>query len=80
MMRPEFNDAEPMPSKGGFRESKYQWLEELAVGQSFDVATDADYRRVKASSVSLEKKGDLPEGFKLSRRAIGPVIRVYRTA
>ena len=80
MMRPEFNDAEPMPSKGGFRESKYQWLEELEVEQSFDVATDADYSRVNASAVSLEKKGYLPEGFKLSRRKIGSVIRVYRSA
>mgnify|MGYP001603368708 CR=1 FL=1 len=80
MMRPEFHDAEPMPSKGGFRESKYQWLEDLEVGQSFDVATDGDYRRVAASSAMLEKKGYLPEGFKLARRKIGSVIRAYRTA
>ena len=80
MMRPEFHNAEPMPSKGGFRESKYQWLEELEVGQSFDVSTDADYRLVYASAQGLEKKGYLPEGFKLARRKIGSVIRVYRIA
>ena len=77
MMRPEFHNAEPMPSKGWERESKY---EELEVGQSFDVSTDADYRLVYASAQGLERKGDLPEGFKLARRKIGSVIRAYRIA
>jgi hypothetical protein len=80
MMRPEFNDAEPMPSKGAFRVSKYQWLDELGVGQSFDVATDKDYTRVWAACKNLLASGDLPEGYTLARRKIGGTIRVYRTA
>jgi hypothetical protein len=80
MIRPEFNDAEPMPSKGAFRVSKYQWLDELGVGQSFDVATDKDYARVWHACKNLRASGDLPEGYTLARRKIGGTIRVYRTA
>lgn len=78
MLKPQFHDAEPMPEKGSFRTSKYQWLDELEIGQSFDVATDADYLRVFGAAKNLVKTGGLPEGYKLSRRKIGGTIRVYR--
>lgn len=80
MLKPVINDAEPMPTKGSFRESKYQWLEEIEVGQSFDVDSDADFNRVASAARSLEFHGNLPEGYKLARRKMGSTIRIYRTA
>ena len=44
MLKPIINDAEPMPTKGSFRESKYQWLEEIEVGQSFEAAQERGRR------------------------------------
>ena len=78
MFKPQFNDAEPMPGKGSFRTSKYQWLDELEIGQSFDVASGEDYSRLYGCARNLVKTGGLPEGYKLSRRKIGNTIRVYR--
>ena len=80
MFKPLFNDAEPMPKKGSFRTSKYQWLDELEIGQSFDVATDLDYLRVFGAAKNLVKTEGLPEGYKLCRRKIGNTIRVYRVS
>lgn len=80
MLKPIINDAEPMPTKGSFRESKYQWLEEIEVGQSFDVDSDADFNRVASAARSLEFHGNLPKGYKIARRKMGSTIRIYRTA
>ena len=80
MLKPVIHDAEPMPPKASFRESKYQWLDEVEVGQSFDVHTHADYNRVASAAKNLAANGNLPEGYKLSRRKIGQAIRVYRVA
>lgn len=80
MHKPIINDAEPMPTKGSFRESKYQWLDEIEVGQSFDVHTDADFNRVASAAKNLLANGNLPDGYKLARRKIGTTIRIYRAA
>jgi phosphoribosylformylglycinamidine (FGAM) synthase PurS component len=80
MLKPIINDAEPMPTKGSFRESKYQWLDEVEVGQSFDVDSDADFNRVASAAKNLVSNGNLPEGYRISRRKIGSTIRIYRTA
>ena len=80
MLKPIINDAEPMPTKGSFRESKYQWLDEIEVGQSFDVDSDADFNRVASAAKNLVSNGNLPEGYKIARRKIGPTIRIYRVA
>ena len=80
MLKPIIHDAEPMPTKGSFRESKYQWLDEVEVGQSFDVDSDADFNRVASAVKNLETNGSLPEGYKIARRKIGSTIRIYRVA
>ena len=79
MDKPVFDKDIPVPAEGGYRASKYYWVHEMEVGDSF-VCTNKQYNAIR--SLTHGKKASwLPDGFKLEARKIeNNVYRIWRVA
>lgn len=79
MDKPVFDKDIPVPAEGGYRASKYYWVREMEVGDSFTCSLkDCNgIRQLGAKS----KAPWLPDGFKLETRKIqNGVYRIWRVA
>ena len=79
MDKPVFEKGIPVPAEGGYRASKYYWVREMEVGNSF-TCTHKQYNAIRSLTYGGRAPW-LPEGFKLESRKIGNgVYRIWRTA
>jgi len=79
MEKPDFEKDIPVPAEGGYRASKYYWVREMEVGDSFP-CTHKQYNAIRSLTYG-GKAPWLPEGFKLESRKIeNGVYRIWRTA
>ena len=78
MDKPVFEKGIPLPPEGGSQRSKYYWLAEMEVGDSFTCG-QKDCANVRQAGYS--KSLQLPQGFKLSYQKIDDgLYRVWRVA
>ena len=83
MDKPVFEKDIPAPKRGP-RKSKYYWLAEMEVGDSFTCSVK-EYKAVGQVPYSRNRKSSLaswlPPGYKLCRLKIGDdLYRVWRVA
>tara|TARA_R100001086_G_scaffold172867_1_gene94639 strand:+ start:264 stop:503 length:240 start_codon:yes stop_codon:yes gene_type:complete len=79
MEKPVFEKGIPVPAESGYRLSKYYWVGEMEVGDSFP-CTHKQYNAIRQLTQG-ERAPWLPEGFKLETRKIeNGVYRIWRTA
>lgn len=79
MIKPPIDKDVPVAPLERARGSKWAWLADLDVGDSF-TCSDADAPRVGAAVAQAKKYGHLPEHYKVSRRPEGERYRVWRVA
>ena len=79
MEKPVFEKGIPVPTGGGYRGSKYYWVGEMEINDSF-TCTHKQYNAIRQLTQG-ERAPWLPEGFKLEYRKIqNGVYRIWRTA
>jgi len=79
MEKPIFEKGIPVPAEGGCRASKYYWVREMEVGDSF-TCSQKEMNTVRQLTHG-ERAPWLPKGFKLETRKIeNGVYRIWRTA
>ena len=79
MDKPVFEKNIPVPAEGGYRASKYYWVREMEVGDSFACA-HKQYNAIR-QLIQGKKVSWLPDGFKLETRKIeNNVYRIWRVA
>ncbi len=82
MDKPAFENDIPVPTRGGDF-SKYYWLKEMEVGDSFTGSIEEYTALAQVTYSKRQKKGAawLPDGFKIQRRKIGKDLhRIWRVA
>jgi hypothetical protein len=79
MIKPPIEKDIPVTPLERSRGSKWSWLAELEIGDSF-TCSDNDAPRVTAAVAQAKKYGHLPEHYKVSRRPEGERYRVWRVS
>ena len=79
MDKPVFEKNIPVPAEGGYRASKYYWVREMEVGDSFACSQKA--MNAIRQLTHGERATWLPDGFKLETRKIeNNLYRIWRVA
>jgi len=78
MLKPEVEKGVEIWPEQRIRGSKFAWLTEIEVGDSFTVSP-ADVNRIMSAVQSAKLASWLPEEYKLSRRAESEsTVRIWR--
>ena len=79
MDKPVFEKGIPVPAGGGYRGSKYYWVCEMEINDSF-TCTHKQYNSIRQLTQGVRAPW-LPEDFKLEARKIeNGVYRIWRVA
>ena len=82
MEKPDFEKRIPVPEKDEYRRSKYYWLADMEVGDSF-TCSHQDYKRIgrRFNNQGQTPVSWLPENFKIATRKIdNGLYRIWRIA
>ena len=80
MIKPQIDKGVTVWPQERPRTSKFEWLAELEVGDSF-VVSNADAARIMSATVTGKRGGWLPENYSIARRKESDTqTRVWRMA
>ena len=81
MEQPDFEKNIPVPKQGEYRQSKYYWVAEMEIGDSF-TCSHKDYSQIRQLGYNKDRRISwLPESFKIATRKIdNGLYRIWRIA